>query len=67
MFNRNLNLEKIISGKNNPESQSSFSKNKYILVISAFSYFLSGFSISVISVVLITMARDFVISAAVQN
>lgn len=63
----NLNLEKIIFRKNNPESHDSPSKNKYILIITAMSYFLSGFSVSVISIALPSMAKDFAISAVAQN
>ncbi|MEA4957867.1 Riboflavin transporter RibZ [bioreactor metagenome] len=47
--------------------QGNLSKNKYILIITALSYFLCGFSVSVISVALPTMARDFAVSAVAQN
>lgn len=43
------------------------SEKKYVLIIAALSYFLSGFSVSVISVALPNMARDFAISAVAQN
>ena len=48
-------------------SKGNLSKNKYVVIITALSYFLCGFSVSVISVALPTMARDFAVSAVAQN
>ncbi|MGL6298676.1 MAG: MFS transporter [Methanobacteriaceae archaeon] len=53
--------------KNKRKIQSTLLENKYILIITSLSYFLCGFSVSVISVALPTMARDFAISAVAQN
>ena len=48
-------------------SKGNLSKNKYVIIITALSYFLCGFSVSVISVALPTMARNFAVSAVAQN
>ncbi|MBZ9571015.1 MFS transporter [Methanobrevibacter sp. TMH8] len=54
---------------NNIDSKhlNTLSKNKYILLITALSYFLSGYVVSVISIALPNMARDFAVSAVAQN
>lgn len=49
------------------QSKNSLSKNKYILIITAIAYFLTGFSVSVISVALPSIAKEFAISAVEQN
>ncbi|MDR2967043.1 MAG: MFS transporter [Methanobacteriaceae archaeon] len=51
----------------NSENDRSLFKNKYILLITSLSYFLCGFSVSVISVALPTIGMDFEISAVSQN
>jgi len=53
--------------KDKPNSKANLSKNKYILIITALSYFLCGFSVSVISIALPTIARNFAVSAVAQN
>ncbi|MCL2116725.1 MAG: MFS transporter [Methanobrevibacter sp.] len=49
------------------KKEDNLSKNKYILLITSLSYFLCGFSVSVISVALPTIGLDFEISAVSQN
>jgi len=51
----------------NSKNKDTLSKNKYILIITSLSYFLCGFSVSVISVALPSIAMDFEVSAVAQN
>ena len=51
----------------NSKNKDTLFENKYILIITSLSYFLSGFSVSVISVALPSIGRDFAVSAVAQN
>lgn len=62
-FKLNETSYKEIDSKN----KDSLSRNKYILLITSLSYFLSGFSVSVISVALPSVGMDFAVSAVAQN
>ena len=63
----NLNSDEEKITENDSNFKDTLFKNKYILLITSLSYFLCGFSVSVISIALPTIGMDFEISAVAQN
>lgn len=63
----NLKSDRTKYSETDSENKNSLSKNKYILLITSLSYFLCGFSVSVISVALPSVGMDFAVSAVAQN
>jgi len=53
--------------ENSSKIKTTLSKNKYILLITSLSYFLCGFSVSVISIALKHIGMDFEINAVAQS
>ena len=63
----NFKSDKKKNSETNSDLKETLLKNKYILLITSLSYFLCGFSVSVISVALPSIGMDFEISAVAQN
>jgi len=63
----NFKSDKTNETKNDSKIKGTLSKNKYILLITSLSYFLCGFSVSVISIALKHIGMDFEISAVAQS
>lgn len=63
----NLKSEETKHTEIDSKNKSTLFKNKYILLITSLSYFLCGFSVSVISIALKHIGMDFEINAVAQS